>query len=113
VATDSVFRFRCSSEEVELWRGAAHREDSSLSSWARRALNDQAALDAALERETLSEPGKAEGRVAPVSQNAPGSESVIGLLGRPPVEGKRTERPGVADAPPPGPVSNVFRKRFG
>lgn len=58
VATGSVLKtVRALGSDWERWRGAAVLAGLPLNSWVRRALDDRAALEEALERERLRRVG--------------------------------------------------------
>lgn len=51
-----VFPIRAAAEERARWQAAADRAGLSFNAWARRSLNDQAELDAAVEAESAPRP---------------------------------------------------------
>ena len=51
MATTKTSGIRCDELEEATWKATAERLGESFNQWARRALNEQAALDAALLKE--------------------------------------------------------------
>lgn len=54
------FEVRAGVDELVVWRGVAAAAGLSLSVWARRALNEQADLDAALRRQEVCDGEEAD-----------------------------------------------------